>query len=166
MNSCVKKQMHSEQGLAKDSPVQMMIPTLSHQDSLKFNLISQDELLYRKFEEYSKIYQFIEKLSKNDKMLREKFYDENIKFIDDKYRIFYQNKRRNKTQFEKLAINTINFRLPILIKCKDEADTSKCFSTAFRREIEKQYNIQEYIYYDTNIIKAKILFRVTKDGNY
>lgn len=107
MNSCVKKQMHSEQGLAKDSPVQMMIPTLSHQDSLKFNLISQDELLYRKFEEYSKIYQFIEKLSKNDKMLREKFYDENIKFIDDKYRIFYQIKGGTKPNLKNLPLTLL-----------------------------------------------------------
>ncbi|ALR32029.1 hypothetical protein ATE47_16545 [Chryseobacterium sp. IHB B 17019] len=160
------QQFRKEQNLKDDHPVQIAGPRLTHQDSVALKLDNQDALLYKKYEDYSKIYQYIEKLSKDDKALRERFYDENLKIVDDKYKEFYQNKKRNKSKFEKLALYTTNFNLPVLIKCETDVDPKKCFSTIFRNEIERQYQIEEYIFYDTNIIKTKILFRITKEGIY
>lgn len=162
------QKFRKEQNLAENSPVQISRPRLTREDSLKLNLYNQDALLLNKYEQYCKVYKYIDKLSKSDKLLRQKFYDQNLKLIDDKYNIFYQNKRRDKSKFEKASLYTTNFKLPKLLRCEGkETDDSKCFSTIFRTEIENKYEVPEFVYYDNfSGIKSKVLFRINKDGIY
>lgn len=157
-----------EQNLAESSPVQISRPRLSNADSIKLNLYNQDALLLEKYEQYCKAYQYVDKLSKSDKLLRQEFYDQSFKLIDEKYNQFYQNKRRDKTKFEKAALYTTNFRIPKLLRCEgQETDASKCFSSIFRTEIENKYQVPEFVYYDNfSGIKSKVLFRIDKEGTY
>lgn len=161
------RQFRKEQNLKDNQPIMIARPRLSHKDSVQLKLYNRDALLYEKYKEYCNAYQYIEKLSKADNQMREEFHRQNIQLLDSAYKGFYENKKRTKSVFEKRALYTTNWNVPILLSCEGNADPEKCFGTSIRTEIERKYQMPEFVYYDAvPHIKSKVLFRINKEGKY
>lgn len=163
-------QFRKDQHLKKDQAILSAAPRLNHQDSLNLKLLNQDALLLQKYKEFRDAFTFdnTKKLSKEDQYWRDFFYKEHMNSIDHSYSAFFENKRKTKTPYEKLALYSTNSIMPILKGCEEnkEMSTEKCFSTKFRTEIERQYEVPDFIDYDLPNTKTKILFRINKNGLY
>lgn len=170
--SLKKKQttFRKEQNLKKDQPIQLPAPRLSHQDSLKLKLVDQDALLLQKYKEFRDSFSFVDtkKLSKEDLHWKDFFYKEHINSIDHSYAAFFENKRKTRTPYEKLALYSTNGAIPVLKGCEEnkEMTVEKCFSSKIRSEIERQYQVPDFIDYDLPNTKSKVLFRISKNGVY
>lgn len=163
-------QFRKEQNLKKDQSILLTAPKLNHQDSVQLKLLDQDALLLQKYKEFRDAFSFhnIKKLSKEDLYWKDFFYKEHINSIDNAYIVFFENKRKIKTKYEKLALYSTNSSIPVLKGCEENKDMTaeKCFSAKFRTEIERQYEVPDFIDYDLPNTKSKVLFKIDKNGMY
>ena len=157
----IKENLRADQAIMTDTY------RLTHEDSVKLKLHLPDDLLYKKFLEYSDGFRFVGKLGKEDEKLQKQFYAENMKSVDAQYDKYFQEKNKHGTKYEKIKYKTLNFDMPHLIKCDGNTDAKKCFSDIFKSEIEDKYAVENYVSdYNTGLIKANIRFRITKNGVY
>lgn len=167
MTSKSAKEFRRKENLSADQDIMTDIYRLTHEDSVKLKLHHPDDLLYKKFLEYSDGFRFVGKLSKEDEKLQKQFYAENIKSVDAQYDKYFQKKNKHGTKYEKIKYKALNFDMPHLIKCDGNPDSKKCFSDIFKSEIEDKYAVENYVSdYNTGLIKANIRFRITKNGVY
>lgn len=167
MTSKSAKAFRIKENLRADQVIMTDTYRLTHEDSVKLKLQNPDDLLYKKFLEYSDGFRFVGKLSKEDEELQKQFYAENIKSVDAQYDKYFQKKNKHGTKYEKIKYKTLNFDMPHLIKCDGNPDAKKCFSDIFKSEIEDKYAIENYVSdYNIGFIKANIRFRITKNGIY